>query len=220
MLILAAVEHMLQPQPDRAPGLGVHGLQQQANCPRRGETPDPSRECTPQHLGSGLALVAHRVAQVSLTCLNFVEIQQHQHQAVGSPAVFSHRPADGLAEVGAIAKPFGQVVELHLLLADPAADGGRGRLKQLMILLKHRPGRRSGVLQLVAKLAEQLLVSSPQLEAIGMQGQPGWGGCEMRGGAGHSRTGASGSGQCLPPAPARLPAGRQDPVAPSNCSIC
>ena len=62
--LLVTVQHMLQPQPDRAPGLGGRRVAAAGQTrPRRGETPDPCRECNPAAAGrSGSAPDPHRVA--------------------------------------------------------------------------------------------------------------------------------------------------------------
>jgi len=121
--------------------------------------------------------IAHRVPPGVVDLLEAIEIQQHQHQAVGLPAVLFHRPADGLVEVGAIAEP-GQVIESYLALQLSQSQIERqGEAKQPVILLQ-LPALAipQGLFQLVLQLAEQLFVLAPQLEAIAVQHQSGLGG--------------------------------------------
>ena len=59
--------------------------------------------------------IADWVAPGVVDLLEVVEIQQHQYQTVGFPAVLLYRPTDGFVEVGAVAEP-GQVIKPDLQL--------------------------------------------------------------------------------------------------------
>ncbi|MNP03519.1 hypothetical protein D3C76_954060 [compost metagenome] len=78
--------------------------------------------------------IPHRVTPGVVDLLEPVQIQQHQHQAVGFPVVLLHRTTYGLIEVGAVAEP-GQVIEPYLPLQPIQPQIERQwQAKQLMIL--------------------------------------------------------------------------------------
>ncbi len=115
--LLVSQQHVLQTQPDRAPGLGLGGLQQQGELvAAEAKRLIRAADAVGQQLGEAAQhQIAHRVTPGVVDLLEAVEIQQYQHQPVRLPAVLLHRAADGLVEVGAVAEP-GQVIEPHLQL--------------------------------------------------------------------------------------------------------
>ena len=120
--------------------------------------------------------IPHRMTPGIVDLFETIEIQQHQHQTVGFPAVLLHRPADGLIEIGAVAKP-GQMIEPHLLFQPAQPKIERQRQAEQLVILLQQPSLAvaHGLIQLVLQLAEQLFMLAAQLEAIAMQHLSGLG---------------------------------------------